>query len=209
MITEAELSERFKISRTVIREAVKMLAAKGLLTSRQRRGIRIEPCSQWNLFDEDVLKWTLSGAPSLSLLREFAQLRLAVEPEAAALACQCEDAAKIDTIERAAQTLLNVERQGLSEYDADLEFHCSIFAATENRFFVQFRGFIQAALRISIQCNFSIEGNKQEVADPHFQVYLAIRAGNVESARRLMRAMLVENLRLIELAISRQDSTAA
>ena len=64
MITEAELSDRFKISRTVIREAVKMLAAKGLLTSRQRRGIRVEPSSQWNMFDEDVLHWTLSGAPS-------------------------------------------------------------------------------------------------------------------------------------------------
>lgn len=201
MITEAELSDRYKISRTVIREAVKMLAAKGLLTSRQRRGIRVAPCANWNIFDADVLRWTLSGAPSLTLLREFAQLRLAIEPEAAALASQCQDAAKLSAIREAAQNLLSVERQGLSEFDADLHFHSSIFAATENRFFVQFRGFIQAALRVSIQCNFGIEGNKQAVAEPHMQVYLAIAAGDAERARQLMREMLVENLRLIELAI--------
>lgn len=208
MITEAELSDRFKISRTVIREAVKMLAAKGLLTSRQRRGIRIEPSSQWNMFDEDVLQWTLSGAPSLHLLREFAQLRLAIEPEAAALASQCKDKTKIRDIQAAAEGLLRVEQQGLSEYDADLHFHTMIFAATENRFFVQFRSFIQAALRVSIQCNFGIEGNKKAVADPHMQVYLAIEAGNAELSRRLMRDMLVENLRLIDLAIAQQTTRA-
>lgn len=206
MITEAELSERYKISRTAIREAVKMLAAKGLLTSRQRRGIRIEPCSQWNIFDEDVLNWTLSGAPTLALLREFAQLRLAIEPEAAALACQCKEAVKIRTIELAAQSLSSAEQLGLNEHEADLNFHSAIFAATENRFFVQFRGFIHAALRVSIQCNFGIEGNKLAVADPHMQVYLAIRAGHAESARQLMREMLLENLRLIEVAINREES---
>ncbi|HRH75936.1 MAG TPA: FCD domain-containing protein [Cellvibrionaceae bacterium] len=209
MITEAELSDRFKISRTVIREAVKMLAAKGLLTSRQRRGIRVEPSSQWNMFDEDVLHWTLSGAPSLHLLREFAQLRLAIEPEAAALASQCQDKRKINDIRLAAEALLSVEQQGLSEYDADLHFHTMIFAATENRFFVQFRSFIQAALRVSIQCNFGIEGNKKAVADPHMQVYLAIEAGNAEISRRLMREMLVENLRLIDLAIAQHNTLAA
>ncbi|HMW48123.1 MAG TPA: FadR/GntR family transcriptional regulator [Cellvibrionaceae bacterium] len=209
MITEAELSDRFKISRTVIREAVKMLAAKGLLTSRQRRGIRIAPSSQWNMFDEDVLQWTLSGAPSLHLLREFAQLRLAIEPEAAALASQCQDKAKIRDIQAAAEALMSVEQQGLSEYDADLHFHTMIFAATENRFFVQFRSFIQAALRVSIQCNFGIEGNKTAVADPHMQVYLAIEAGNAEMSRQLMREMLVENLRLIDLAIAQQNTVAA
>ncbi|HEY6529964.1 MAG TPA: FCD domain-containing protein [Cellvibrionaceae bacterium] len=204
MITEADLSVRFQISRTVIREAVKTLAAKGLLTSRQRRGIRIAPCSQWNMFDEDVLHWTLSGTPSLNLLREFAQLRLAIEPEAAALASQCKEVAKVRDIQLAAEALLRAEEQGLSEYDADLHFHTVIFAATENRFFVQFRGFIQAALRVSIQCNFGIEGNKQAVADPHMQVYLAIAAGNADLSRQLMRDMLVENLRLIDLAITQQ-----
>jgi DNA-binding FadR family transcriptional regulator len=202
VITEAELTERFKISRTVIREAVKMLSAKGLLSSRQRRGICIAPCSQWNMFDEDVLRWTLSGAPSLALLREFAQLRLAIEPEAAALASQCQDRAKIHSIQLAAEALVNAEQQGLSEYEADLNFHTVIFLATENRFFVQFRSFIQAALRVSIQCNFGIQGNVQTVAAPHMQVYLAIAAGDGEQARCLMRAMLVENLRLIELAIA-------
>jgi DNA-binding GntR family transcriptional regulator len=61
---------------------------------------------------------------------------------------------------------------------------------------------------VSIQCNFGIEGNKKAVADPHMQVYLAIEAGNAELSRRLMRDMLVENLRLIDLAIAQQTTRA-
>lgn len=206
MITEAELSERFQMSRTVVREAVKMLFAKGLLTSRQRRGIRVAPASQWNMFDEDVLRWTLSGAPSLKLLREFAQLRLAIEPEAAALACACQDPVKIRDIQLAAEALLSAEQQGLGEYDADLHFHTVIFLATENRFFAQFRSFIQAALRVSIQCNFNIQGNLSAVAGAHMQVYSAIAAGDAKRAGELMRAMLTENLRLIDLAIFNENN---
>ena len=125
------------------------------------------------------------------------------------MASQCQDKSKIRDIQWAAEALMSVEQQGLSEYDADLHFHTMIFAATENRFFVQFRSFIQAALRVSIQCNFGIEGNKQAVADPHMQVFLAIEAGNAELSRRLMREMLVENLRLIELAIVQHNRLAA
>src|SRR6187402_2345818 len=84
--TEAELSHQFNISRSVTREAVKMLTAKGLLASRPRQGIRVMPSAQWNMFDPDVLAWTLHARPSLDLLREFTQLRIAIEPEAARLA---------------------------------------------------------------------------------------------------------------------------
>ncbi len=86
--TEAELSQQFNISRSVTREAVKMLTAKGLIASRPRQGIRVMPSTHWNMFDADVLGWTLNARPSLELLREFTQLRMAIEPEAAALAAE-------------------------------------------------------------------------------------------------------------------------
>ncbi|MDZ7869243.1 MAG: GntR family transcriptional regulator [Rheinheimera sp.] len=68
MPSEAELCIRHNVSRSATREAVKMLSAKGLLTSRPKQGIRVLPESNWNMFDTDVLRWILSSKPSLSLL---------------------------------------------------------------------------------------------------------------------------------------------
>src|ERR1044071_9680329 len=76
---EAELAEEHDVSRSVTREAVKMLTAKGLLTARPRKGTTVQPPSSWNLFDTDVLKWLLEREFSLELLRQFSELRIAIE----------------------------------------------------------------------------------------------------------------------------------
>lgn len=101
MPSEADICQQYEISRSATREAVKMLTAKGLLSSRPRQGIRIQPKTSWNLFDTDVLSWILSGTPSLTMLRDFLQLRLAFEPEAAALATTNAKRDKIRKIETA------------------------------------------------------------------------------------------------------------
>jgi hypothetical protein len=82
--TEAELSAQHGISRSVTREAVKMLTAKGLLTARPRQGTSVQPVANWNLFDTDVLHWLLERKFSVDLLAQFNQLRAAIEPAAAA-----------------------------------------------------------------------------------------------------------------------------
>lgn len=84
--TEAELAKQHGVSRSVTREAVKMLTAKGLLSARPRQGTVVRPASAWNLFDTDVLRWLLERQFTVELLRQFSQLRVAIEPEAAALA---------------------------------------------------------------------------------------------------------------------------
>ena len=86
--TEAQLCTEYGISRTAVREAVKMLAAKGLISSRPRQGIRVEPPENWNLYDTSVLGWMFESSPSLLVLKEFLQMRLAIEPQAAALAAK-------------------------------------------------------------------------------------------------------------------------
>src|SRR5918997_614709 len=96
--TEAELARQHGVSRSVTREAVKMLTAKGLLTARPRQGTMIQPTASWNLFDPDVLRWLLERSFSLELLRQFSELRIAIEPAAAALAARSasdEDLARI------------------------------------------------------------------------------------------------------------------
>src|SRR4051812_22954760 len=78
--TEADLTKHHSVSRSVTREAVKMLTAKGLLTARPRKGTTVQPPSRWNLFDADVLRWILERKFSLDLLRHFTELRIAIEP---------------------------------------------------------------------------------------------------------------------------------
>src|SRR3954463_11258913 len=96
--TEAELATEHAVSRSVTREAVKMLTAKGLLTARPRKGTSIQPASSWNLFDPDVLRWPLERKFSLELLRQFSDLRIAIEPAAAALAAKAADGAAVAEI---------------------------------------------------------------------------------------------------------------
>ena len=92
--TEAEIAKTHGVSRSVTREAVKMLTAKGLVSARPRQGTIVQPASAWNLFDTDVLRWTLERKFSVDLLRHFNQLRVAIEPEAAALAAPSVSGAK-------------------------------------------------------------------------------------------------------------------
>lgn len=107
--TEAELCEKFGVSRSAVREAVKMLSAKGLISSKPRQGIRILPEDQWNIFDPDLLRWVLESKPSLHVLKEFLQVRIAIEPEAAALAARYADQTALDNIEKALEGMRKAE----------------------------------------------------------------------------------------------------
>jgi len=194
--SEAELCEQYNISRSATREAVKMLTAKGLLTSRPRQGIRIQPQERWNLFDPDVLNWILRGAPTLKTLKEFLQLRIAVEPEAAALAAEKQDATQIALIGEALARMKAAE-EGLDDpLEADITFHLGILAACGNPFYMQLRSFIETALRVSIRYTNRIKGVETASYKAHKKVYDAIVRGNANSARNACRDLQIEALAL-------------
>jgi DNA-binding FadR family transcriptional regulator len=200
--TEAELSQQFNISRSVTREAVKMLTAKGLIASRPRQGIRVMPSSQWNMFDADVLSWTLNARPSLELLREFTQLRMAIEPEAAALAAENnQDSAKIKAIGDALARMKRADEGYDDPLAADIEFHCAILAAGNNRFFFQLREFIQVALRVSIASTNQLKGVLTADYEEHKRIYDAICAGDQEGASKSVKVLLQEVMQLINLSL--------
>lgn len=200
--TEAELSQQFNISRSVTREAVKMLTAKGLIASRPRQGIRVMPSSHWNMFDADVLGWTLNARPSLELLREFTQLRMAIEPEAAVLAAENnQDSAKIKAIGDALARMKRADEGHDDPLAADIEFHCAILAAGNNRFFFQLREFIQVALRVSIASTNQLKGVLTADYDDHKRIYDAICAGDHESASKAVKALLQEVMQLINVSL--------
>ena len=151
MPSEIELSKKYELSRTATREAVKMLTAKGLISSRPRQGIKVLNPKHWNLFDVDVLNWVLIGKPDLYMLRSFLQLRLALEPEAAYLAAEFAEENELACIESA----LNRMKEATSGFDdtheADIAFHQSIMAASNNPFFIQLQSFIATSLKINIR----------------------------------------------------------
>ena len=124
--TEAELAKHHAVSRSVTREAVKMLTAKGLLTARPRKGTTVQPPSRWNLFDPDVLRWLLERKFSLELLRQFTELRIAIEPAAAALAAGAADSEGLAAIRAGYRRMEAAEAGDDDPLDADIAFHIAI-----------------------------------------------------------------------------------
>ncbi len=205
--TEAELSQQFNISRSVTREAVKMLTAKGLLASRPRQGIRVMPSASWNMFDPDVLAWTLNARPSLDLLREFTQLRIAIEPEAARLAAENNsDTSAIHAIGVALERMRKAD-EGLDDpLMADIEFHTAILAASNNRFFLQLRQFIHVALRVSIASTNQLKGVFTASYEDHKKIYDEIVAGNGGAASDNVKCLLTEVMQLINFSLVKSPS---
>lgn len=197
--TEAELAAQHGVSRSVTREAVKMLTAKGLLTARPRQGTVVQPPSSWNLFDADVLRWLLERKFSLELLRQFSELRIAIEPAAAALAAQSASDADIAAIGAGYARMEAAEHGRDDPLDADIAFHVAILHASENPFFHQFQDVVGTALRTSIRFTNRFKGRTASLP-AHHAVLAAIRARDPDAARAAMAAIITEVLKLIERA---------
>lgn len=197
--TEAELAADHHVSRSVTREAVKMLTAKGLLTARPRKGTTVQPSSHWNLFDTDVLRWILERKFSLELLRQFSELRIAIEPEAAALASRAGEAGAAAAIRTAYRSMEAAERAGEDTLEADIAFHVSVLNASANPFYMQFRDVVATALRTSILFTNRFKGRTASLA-AHEAVLTAIEARDPETARGAMAALISDVMVLIDEA---------
>lgn len=194
--TEAELAKSHGVSRSVTREALKMLAAKGLVSARPRAGTVVRPSIHWNLFDADVLRWLLERRFSVDLLRQFTQLRIAIEPEAAALAAQFGEDADHANIAGGLLRMAAAERGDDDALKADLAFHAAILDASKNPFYVQFRPVVATALATSIRFTNRIKGHSASLSE-HGAVADAIAARDPDTARAAMRQLIGAVLVLI------------
>ena len=194
--TEAALADLHAVSRSVTREAVKMLTAKGLLTARPRKGTTVQPPERWNLFDPDVLRWLLERKFSLALLREFSDLRIAIEPAAAALAARAVDPAGVAAI---ASGYARMEAAAAGDDDpleADIDFHLAILRASANPFYRQFQDVVSTALRTSIRFTNRIKGRTASLPQ-HRDVLTAIEAQDAAGAHAAMTILIEDVLALI------------
>lgn len=186
---EADLEREYGVSRSVIREAVKTLAAKGLLESKTRTGIRALPPIHWNLLDGEVLSWRYSAMPPVQFFAELFEVRKMIEPEAAALAALRATQADLAEIETAYAAMVEASQASIPGIEADLRFHRAILAAGGNPLLLQMGNLIGVGLLISHR--FSREAFVIFLPG-HRAVMDAIKAGNAEAARAAMRRLLSE-----------------
>jgi GntR family galactonate operon transcriptional repressor len=203
---EMALSAQFGVSRTVVREAIKVLASKGLVEARPRIGTRVRPRRHWNLLDPDVLAWRYEAGPDERFLMDISEVRGFIEPPAAALAAERATADEVDGIlSWCDQMEVAAPADGVDYIDADLAFHTSILAACHNDLLAQLSDTISMATRVSRRLTVSVRGSSVAAMPAHRAVAHAIRDRDPLAASGAMR----ELLHLTTLDIERALRTTA
>lgn len=187
---EGALAERYQVSRSVIRDAVKILVGKGLLEVRRGIGTRVRSRSSWGLLDDDVLAWYQSAPPDADMLRQLMDIRLVFEPKAARWAAERGSAEAHQQIGAAVERM-EAEKGSVEDFVvADAVFHRSILRATENEFLVALEGIIFSALLSSIRLT-NVDPRSNEASLPfHRSVYEAIAARDGDRAEKVMEQLL-------------------
>jgi DNA-binding FadR family transcriptional regulator len=186
---EAELGHRFGVSRSVLREAIKTLAAKGLLETRARTGSRVRPQSEWNLLDPDVPGWRYYAMPSGDFYESLFVVRRVIELAAAELAATRATADDIAALVRAYDALLATDPRAepAAAAAADIDFHKTIIGACHNELLQQ----ISKLIGVGLLTSFRISTDAYSVSLPqHGLVLAAIRDGDAARARLAMLDLL-------------------
>lgn len=188
--TEMEFADALGVARTSVREALTRLKAKGLIASRQKAGTRVLPRTQWNMLDEDVLRWTWSGDDRVQMAQHLMQLRRIVEPAACEIVAASASDAAIAPIERAYRLMDAAGMDPVAYAVPDLEFHRAILSATGNPFLVAFGATIEAALRMSFELSTRQPGAPRKSLPLHRTVLDEIWARRPADARKAMENLL-------------------
>ena len=195
---ERDLHKQFGTSRGTLREAIKMLTAKGLLGARPRLGTWVEPEENWNWLDPDVLRWLRSRNISNALLRELVEFRLAVEPAVAALAARSATPEHIASIKRALARLHAAEFGNDDRLDAEAAFHAAIVRAGANRFHAQLGSVTKLALRLCIRQANCLRSDKRSDIVDYERIVSAIVARDATEAQSALYAIIRQSLDLID-----------
>ena len=199
---EIEASEKLRVSRTAYREAIRILAAKGLVESRPKAGTRVTARQRWNLLDADVLAWVFATEPSEQFIHGLFELREIVEPQAAALAAQRRTT---DQLARMGHALEEMARYGLSTAEgraADQSFHEEILKAAGNELLMTLTSSIGAAIRWTTIYKQRRHRLPRDPIPDHRKLYAAIAQGDatlaMEATRELLRLALEDTKRSFE-----------
>jgi DNA-binding FadR family transcriptional regulator len=201
--TEAEMTLQFNVSRSVVREAIRVLNAKGLVRSRQMKGTSVLPKSDWRLLDPDLIHWRMEVADRSVLLKDLLQVRLALEPGVVWVATDNGSEEARAAIDTAYIARLDVRRDGLTPRQqrelfivTDLEFHRAFLAAVGSEILEQLFSVIEAALALMFDVQLMATGSVVELTNIertdqlHRDVYEAFAARDPDRAERAMRVLI-------------------
>ncbi|MEV8123836.1 FCD domain-containing protein [Streptomyces sp. NPDC085944] len=184
-----ELAQRFEVSRSVMREAVRVLESMHLVESRRRVGVTVLAECEWNVYDPQVIRWRLAGSERPRQLRSLTVLRSAVEPVAAGLAARLATAEQCaELTECALGMVANSRGHRLEEYlFHDVAFHRVILTASGNEMFARLGGVVAEVLAGRTHHDVMFEDPDPAAVTLHVQVAEAVRARDAERAERLTR----------------------
>lgn len=187
---EISSSEQFAVSRTAYREAVRILAAKGLVDARPKVGTRVNPQSKWHLLDPDVLDWTFDTEPDLVLLDSLFELRNVVESAAAGMAAQRRSAADLQAMRQALEGMAAHTLATEAGRQADLDFHSTLLNATNNPFIISLTNGVSAAIRTTTIYKQRKQPLRRDPLPDHLRVFEAIAAKEPARAQEAMSALI-------------------
>jgi len=188
---DGELMKQFDVSRTVLREAMKTLAGKGLVLPKARIGTRVMPRDHWRLFDADVLVWHSEAGLDSRFFESLSELRLAIEPAAAALAAARHTDKDVKTLQDCVSKMSKAETN--SDFvESDLAFHLAVASASGNPFMQSISALIEVALVSSLTFSSPVSNPPlfEKSIHDHQAIADAIASGDQDSARDRMRLVI-------------------
>lgn len=187
-----EIAARYGVSRTVVREALRVLEAKGMVSARPNVGTRLRPASEWNLLDPQVIAWRVHSRRMSDQMQELLELRTAIEPFAARLAATRIGPEQRRSLVAARDALVAaLHAHDLAAFTrADIDLHVSLIEGSGNPMIAQLATVVSEALLAREELQLSPETLSPHATDLHVQLVDAVVASRVEEAEARMRELL-------------------
>lgn len=197
---EDQIAIEFGVSRTVVREAMKRLSAKGLVEVRPRVGTSVLNRNRWSLLDPDIMDWCLETTPTLEVLMQLREMRSVIEPGAVALACTRANEGDVEKIMAMYERMEAGVEQPETFALADTEFHVEILKASHNEYLSSLAGLIRTDLMSSIKVTNPDKEKNIRSLKFHKDVALAIAEHDIEKAEKAMHVLLGDAGRRLRIA---------
>lgn len=187
-----EIGQRFEVSRTVVRESLRVLEAKGLVSARPNVGTRVRPVSDWNLLDPDIIEWRAFGPQRDDQRRELTELRWTIEPLAARLAA----GHGREDVQQRLSDMVEIMGHAMAQGDAltysraDAEFHTLLIQVAGNRMLEHLSGIVSSALQVSGGPATGCDRPNEASLAHHARMVDALAAGDAAGAEAAMRQLL-------------------
>lgn len=187
--TEPRIQAEFGVSRTAVREAIRLLSAKGLTVSRPKIGTRVRPGVDWNTLDADVLRWQVDQNPSEEFIHALFEMREIIEPAAAARAAERASEDEVRALGLAMEGIRKEPRGSPNQIQADIDFHMIILEASRNPMLRSLGAMIRSTLEITFSIGWRMVMASDAVLQ-HHDVFQAISQRDSEAAFLAMRRLL-------------------